>query len=244
MAFQFLTLHSEQHDYSYGGRIENTANKLFEMPTYLYTGSFEKAWGQYITAVIRGGENSAFRYVMLNHAQWPCLLPPRYRELRSDHMFLNGLRAFLRHPNDECPVEWEQTISYAVAQLGFTEFTRRRDDYIKGRLVLVAFGANAKLFYYVYRRHETPIVPPNPRPHSVRVAEACTNPEGRRRLVELIPGTLDLRDPSDRAELEKWLMIFGGDDGFGKEWDPITESRHRVGQGMNDTESDKASPEE
>ncbi|PLB55128.1 hypothetical protein P170DRAFT_33011 [Aspergillus steynii IBT 23096] len=231
----------ESHFYSsYSSGHTDTVNKLSEMPTYLYPGSVEKAWGQYITALIRGGENSASRFVMLNNAQWQCLLPPRYRQLRMDNLFCNGFQAFLRHPNDECPVEWERTINYAIAQLGLTERTRRRDGYIKGRPVLVAFGTHARLFYYVYCRKETPTGPLNPGSYSARVAEACTNPDGRHRLVEMTPrdSPLDIRDPNDRTKLENWLKIFSGDEGFGMEWDPITESRQRIGGDKDNADPD------
>ncbi|KAK1149403.1 hypothetical protein N8T08_006626 [Aspergillus melleus] len=221
----------EQYSYTGGFANTGTDNKLFELPTYLYPGSFENAWGQYITALIRSGENSAYRFVMLNNAKWQCLLPPRYRQLRMDHLFCNGLQAFVRHPDDESPMEWEQTINYTVVQLGLTEFSRRREQNVKGRPILVAFGTNARLFYYVYRRDETPAVPANPSSYSVRVAESCTKSDGRHRLVELYPGDspLNIRDPEDRAKLEDWLMTFRGNEDFGTEWDPITESRKRVG---------------
>lgn len=157
-----------------------------------------------------------------------------------DHLYCNGLQALVRHPNDESPAEWEQTINYAVTQLGRTEseLHRHYDRYIRGRPIIVAFGTKVKFFYYVYQCDETPAVPPNPSPHSVRIAEACTKPEGRDRLVDLTPGDnpLDMRDPEAREKLEHWLLTFRGDEGFCTEWDPITETRHSIGRKPNDSD--------
>ncbi|KAI9038050.1 uncharacterized protein KD926_011288 [Aspergillus affinis] len=235
----------EKYRYTGGFADSEADNKLLDMPTYLYPGSFENAWGRFITAVIRSGDNSAYRFVMLNNAKWMCLLPPRYRQLRMDHLFCNGLQAFVRHPDDESPVEWQQTINYAIAQLGLTDRVRPREQNVKGRPVLVGFGTKARLYYYVYRRNETPAVPANASSYSVRIADSCTKLDGRHRLVELYPGgnPLNIQNPEDRAKLEDWLLTFRGNDDFGTEWDPIAESRQRIECGESKTTANQKAQE-
>ncbi|KAE8318955.1 hypothetical protein BDV41DRAFT_571278 [Aspergillus transmontanensis] len=201
-------------------------SKLFTIPNYQYLGFIEDAWGKYIQSMIQHEtrRSDAAEFVHISGAPYRCLLPPGYRELGMNHYFCNGLQAILRHPQNESDEEWMKTIEYAVHRLSHLEQHPDTVLIVRGRPVIVAFGARVKLFYYIYHREEAPVVPQNASPTSNQFAVSCTDPEPKHRLVQLIPGgePIDLHHKDDRAKLNQWFKIFCDKEDRDKEWDPIT----------------------
>ncbi|KAB8258225.1 hypothetical protein BDV32DRAFT_139757 [Aspergillus pseudonomiae] len=159
----------------------------------------------------------------INSAPYRCLLPPGYRELSMYSFSCNGLRAFLRHPQDERHEEWTKTIEYAVHQLNRTE-QYPSVFLLRGCPVVIAFGTRLKLFYYIHRREEAPGLPPNASPTSIQFAVSCTDPEPKHRLVQLIPESepIDLQHRDGCEKFEQWVQVFCGKEDPETEWDPIT----------------------
>ncbi|KAE8352822.1 hypothetical protein BDV28DRAFT_134461 [Aspergillus coremiiformis] len=230
--------------YSSFNRLETQdSEKLFEIPDYQYPGFVENAWGKYIRKMIQqeSFHSQIAEYVQIGGAQYRCLLPPRYRELEMSHFFCNGLQAFVRHPQDESPDEWMQTIEYAVQQLSRLESYPRYSFLVMGHPVIVAFGTRVKLFYYIYHGDDAPVVPPKASSINAQLAASYTDPDPKHRLVPLIPGSepIDVREGDGRVKLEEWFKIFCDKQDYKTEWDPITGEYRPLAQqarDANDTE--------
>ncbi|PYH99108.1 hypothetical protein BO71DRAFT_369848 [Aspergillus ellipticus CBS 707.79] len=206
------------------------SQRLFNVPDHMYVGSIEESWGKYLTSIVQ--KDSSTRpfstYFQLRRPKFPCLLPPRLRELILDHFNCNGLHCFIRHRHDESAEEWDLTIEHAARELHTQEIWRLADNaQVRGRPVLVAFSTRIRFFYYVHHCVEAPPIATDARPHCVEIASRCTEPEPRRRLVPLIAGgeIVDLTNKESRDEFESWIIMFCGNKGMLTEYDPFTEKQ-------------------
>lgn len=147
-----------------------------------------------------------------------------------NHLYCNGLHMFLRHPKNECPEEWEKTITHAISYLSHIEQTGDSfRHFVHGRPVIIAFGTKIKFYYYVHWCEGAPLSTTGSA-YSVEIAARCVESEPRRRLVQLIPGEgpVDIKEPESREEFENWIKIFR--DPSLTEWDPFTESQQPFGE--------------
>ncbi|EAU35663.1 predicted protein [Aspergillus terreus NIH2624] len=223
--------------FHYMGRLpshcaEELASMILNMPSDIYPGGIENAWGSYISHLICGAAEPDCLYFPLQimGAQWLGLLPPGYRQLRMNHLYCNGLHMFLRHPKNECPEEWEKTITHAISYLSHIEQTGDSfRHFVRGRPVIIAFGTKIKFYYYVHWCEGAPLSTTGSA-YSVEIAARCVESEPRRRLVQLIPGEgpVDIKEPESREEFENWIKIFR--DPSLTEWDPFTESQQPFGE--------------
>lgn len=161
---------------------------------------------------------------MIHRAQWVCLWPPGYSQLRVEEPYCNGLHVFLRHPNNESAKEWQNTVDYATTMLDRAEHPSSGFIFRTiGRPVIIAFGTRIKLFYFVHHRKEAPFPVNDTSPHQ-ELAACCVEAEPIRRLVQLLP-EIDIREPDHKAALENWISTFCADYTLLTEWNPFTGKR-------------------
>ncbi|PWY80609.1 F-box domain protein [Aspergillus heteromorphus CBS 117.55] len=207
-------------------------NHLINIPDHMYVGSIEDGWGRYITGLIQGSNGSEpyqfINYAYLQRAKFPCLFPPRLRELNMEQFNCYGLHCYIRHVRDETPGEWDITMKHAVRQLHIHEMSSSADNArVRGRPVIVAFSTKLRFFFYVHHSMKIHILAQNARARCVEIASRCTEPEPERRLVPLIAQgeTFDLADKELRNELEDWVTFFCGREGLISDCDPFPEEQ-------------------
>lgn len=132
-----------------------------------------------------------------------------------------------------------KTIEYAAHRLRHLEQDPDALIIVRGRPVIVAFGTNVRLFYYIYHREEAPVVPQNASPASIQFAVSCTDPEPKHRLIQLIPGSkpIDLHHKDDRTKLEQWFRVFCDKEDIETEWDAITGEYITMGRRTREVEN-------
>ena len=189
------------------------ADPIWNIPDYVHSGFVEEAWGRYLTEKLKG--NNGFS-LPITAASYRCLLPPRYRQLKSDFYYKNEFQAVVRHASEETPEEWEKSQEYAVREAARTEYHcilgRGRQEHSNGSFVVVAFGSRFKLFYYVYHNaNPESVLPATNNSYSKQIAAKITDPDPMNRLVQISPDEVqDLRQDEARAFLEHWLGLIRG----------------------------------
>lgn len=190
------------------------ADPIWDIPDYVHSGFVEEAWGRYLTEKLRGNNNGFTMPIAA--ASYRCLLPPRYRQLKSDFYYKNEFQAVVRHASEETPEEWEKSQEYAIRESARTEYHcilgRGRQEHSRGCFVVVAFGSRFKLFYYVYHNaNPESVSPATDNSYSKQIAAKVTNPDPISRLILISPDEiLDLRQDEARAFLEHWLGLIRG----------------------------------
>lgn len=189
------------------------ADPIWNIPDYVHSGFVEEAWGRYLTEKLKG--NNGFS-LPITAASYRCLLPPRYRQLKSDFYYKNEFQAVVRHASEETPEEWEKSQEYAVREAARTEYHcilgRGRQEHSRGSFVVVAFGSRFKVFYYVYHNaNPESVLPATNNSYSKQIAAKITDPDPMNRLVQISPDEVqDLRQDEARAFLEHWLGLIRG----------------------------------
>ena len=203
------------------------AEPIWNIPDYVHSGFVEEAWGRYLTEKLKG--NNGFT-MPIAAASYRCLLPPRYRQLKSDFYYKNEFQAVVRHASEETPEEWEKSQEYAIRESARTEYHcilgRGRQEHSQGCFVVVAFGSRFKLFYYVYyNANPGSVSPATDNSYSKEIAARITDPDPMNRLIQISSDEiLDLREDEAREFLEHWLGLIRGSY-FDKKvfYDPIVD---------------------
>lgn len=187
---------------------------VLNIPDYMYPGQVSEGWSRYIFSVLK--EEKDFIRARVTDVDYPCLVLPRYRQLKAEEFtYLITLRLFVRHAREETPEEWVKMQEYAVRELARKEAVRHdrlvsRDESL-GAVAILVFGARFKLFYYAWHDPNPPAVSPvTNNPYSKRIAASITDPDPMHRMVLLTPeesGPFDVHTVEERAELERWVGL-------------------------------------
>ncbi|OJJ40529.1 hypothetical protein ASPWEDRAFT_123520 [Aspergillus wentii DTO 134E9] len=209
----------------YWSSARDTEGLIFKLPEYAYPGLVEKAWGKYLIELLVGKDKSGF--LSLSTASYRCLLPPRYRQLKIEPITCGEIQAWVRCSQDESPEEWEKVQRYAVESFSNREQLKQIQGMyrgLQGCLVIIAFGTNVKLFYYMHHKSTPPPVSVGPNAYNSQILASITDPDPMHRLIQLIPGdeSLDLLNSEAREKLESWIKVFGKRQPD-MEYDPISE---------------------
>ena len=185
-------------------------NAILDIPTYVYPACFEEAWEHYLNQLL-----SLRRLRIIERVHFPCLLPPRYCQLKAERVDRIQLQVFLRHSRDETLEEWTRVHQYAIRKLANAESTRHdhliSPDKSLGAIAILAFGPKFKLFYYPWHNTNPPSHSPATRnSYSERIAASATDPNPAVRMIPLTSETrpLNLHNTDERAELEIWIERF------------------------------------